>query len=105
MFDSTLPLQLNGVVPHDNLVLIKMRPDEHGRFGFNVKVRDQPAAKTEVYFFWSELYPSSNCRDSLCRLTACIHLFPQGGADQKMPIIVSRVAPGTSVSQQLQCFL
>uniref|UniRef100_A0A3P8P3A3 Tyrosine-protein phosphatase n=1 Tax=Astatotilapia calliptera TaxID=8154 RepID=A0A3P8P3A3_ASTCA len=47
---------LNGVVPHDNLVLIKMRPDEHGRFGFNVK----------------------------------------GGADQKMPIIVSRVAPGTS---------
>ncbi|CAF97207.1 unnamed protein product, partial [Tetraodon nigroviridis] len=49
-------LQLNGVVPHDNLVLIKMRPDEHGRFGFNVK----------------------------------------GGADQKMPIIVSRVAPGTS---------
>ena len=33
-------LQLNGVVPHDNLVLIKMRPDEHGRFGFNVKVRD-----------------------------------------------------------------
>ncbi|XP_061782581.1 tyrosine-protein phosphatase non-receptor type 4 [Nerophis lumbriciformis] len=47
---------LNGIVPHDNLVLIKMRPDEHGRFGFNVK----------------------------------------GGADQKMPIIVSRVAPGTS---------
>uniref|UniRef100_A0A8C3G9S7 Tyrosine-protein phosphatase n=1 Tax=Cyclopterus lumpus TaxID=8103 RepID=A0A8C3G9S7_CYCLU len=47
---------LNGVVPHDNLVLIKMIPDEHGRFGFNVK----------------------------------------GGADQKMPIIVSRVAPGTS---------
>lgn len=47
---------LNGVVPHDNLVLIKMRPDENGRFGFNVK----------------------------------------GGADQKMPIIVSRVAPGTS---------
>lgn len=35
---STLLLQLNGVVPHDNLVLIKMRPDEHGRFGFNVKV-------------------------------------------------------------------
>lgn len=35
----TLLLQLNGVVPHDNLVLIKMKPDEHGRFGFNVKVR------------------------------------------------------------------
>ncbi|XP_036401179.1 tyrosine-protein phosphatase non-receptor type 4 isoform X1 [Megalops cyprinoides] len=47
---------LNGVVPHDNLVLIKMRPDENGRFGFNVK----------------------------------------GGSDQKMPVIVSRVAPGTS---------
>ncbi|XP_066543437.1 tyrosine-protein phosphatase non-receptor type 4 isoform X2 [Amia ocellicauda] len=47
---------LNGVVPHDNLVLIRMRPDEHGRFGFNVK----------------------------------------GGSDQKMPVIVSRVAPGTS---------
>uniref|UniRef100_A0A672NVS9 protein-tyrosine-phosphatase n=1 Tax=Sinocyclocheilus grahami TaxID=75366 RepID=A0A672NVS9_SINGR len=27
----------NGAVPHDNLVLIKMRPDENGRFGFNVK--------------------------------------------------------------------
>lgn len=38
-FDLTLLLQLNGAVPHDNLVLIKMRPDEHGRFGFNVKVR------------------------------------------------------------------
>uniref|UniRef100_A0A8C1V805 Tyrosine-protein phosphatase n=1 Tax=Cyprinus carpio TaxID=7962 RepID=A0A8C1V805_CYPCA len=46
----------NGVVPHDNLVLIKLKPDENGRFGFNVK----------------------------------------GGSDQKMPIIVSRVAPGTS---------
>lgn len=45
----------NGVIPHDNLVLIKMKPDENGRFGFNVK----------------------------------------GGFDQKMPIIVSRVAPGT----------
>ncbi|XP_062302343.1 tyrosine-protein phosphatase non-receptor type 4-like isoform X1 [Osmerus eperlanus] len=47
---------LNGEVPHDNLVLIKMCPDEHGRFGFNVK----------------------------------------GGLDQKMPVIVSRVAPGTA---------
>ncbi|KAG2459381.1 tyrosine-protein phosphatase non-receptor type 4 isoform X1 [Polypterus senegalus] len=47
---------LNGVIPHDNLVLIKMKPDENGRFGFNVK----------------------------------------GGSDQKMPVIVSRVAPGTS---------
>uniref|UniRef100_A0A4W5QYU6 Tyrosine-protein phosphatase n=1 Tax=Hucho hucho TaxID=62062 RepID=A0A4W5QYU6_9TELE len=47
---------LNGVVPHDNLVLVKMRPDDNRRFGFNVK----------------------------------------GGADQKVPIIVSRVAPGTS---------
>uniref|UniRef100_A0A672TC65 Tyrosine-protein phosphatase n=1 Tax=Sinocyclocheilus grahami TaxID=75366 RepID=A0A672TC65_SINGR len=46
----------NGVIPHDNLVLIKMKPDENRRFGFNVK----------------------------------------GGSDQKMPIIVSRVAPGTS---------
>ncbi|MEQ2214708.1 hypothetical protein XENOCAPTIV_017473 [Xenoophorus captivus] len=35
MYD--VPVNLNGVVPHDNLVLIKMRPDEHGRFGFNVK--------------------------------------------------------------------
>ncbi|XP_064875111.1 tyrosine-protein phosphatase non-receptor type 4-like isoform X1 [Oncorhynchus nerka] len=47
---------LNGVVPHDNLVLVKMRPDDNRRFGFNVK----------------------------------------GGADQKVPVIVSRVAPGTS---------
>ncbi|XP_016309702.1 tyrosine-protein phosphatase non-receptor type 4-like isoform X2 [Sinocyclocheilus anshuiensis] len=46
----------NGVIPHDNLVLIKMKPDENRRFGFNVK----------------------------------------GGSDQKLPIIVSRVAPGTS---------
>ncbi|XP_073161143.1 tyrosine-protein phosphatase non-receptor type 4 isoform X6 [Lepidochelys kempii] len=45
----------NGGVPHDNLVLIRMKPDENGRFGFNVK----------------------------------------GGYDQKMPVIVSRVAPGT----------
>ncbi|XP_041505174.1 tyrosine-protein phosphatase non-receptor type 4 isoform X6 [Microtus oregoni] len=45
----------NGGIPHDNLVLIKMKPDENGRFGFNVK----------------------------------------GGFDQKMPVIVSRVAPGT----------
>ncbi|KAM8933746.1 tyrosine-protein phosphatase non-receptor type 4 [Pelodytes ibericus] len=46
----------NGLVSHDNLVWIRMRPDEKGRFGFNVK----------------------------------------GGFDQKMPVIVSRVAPGTS---------
>ncbi|CAH7193057.1 Ptpn4 [Phodopus roborovskii] len=45
----------NGGLPHENLVLIKMKPDENGRFGFNVK----------------------------------------GGYDQKMPVIVSRVAPGT----------
>nr|XP_036856950.1 tyrosine-protein phosphatase non-receptor type 4 isoform X7 [Manis javanica] len=45
----------NGGIPHDNLVLIRMKPDENGRFGFNVK----------------------------------------GGCDQKMPVIVSRVAPGT----------
>uniref|UniRef100_A0A8C1X7F5 Tyrosine-protein phosphatase n=1 Tax=Cyprinus carpio TaxID=7962 RepID=A0A8C1X7F5_CYPCA len=51
--DKAMP---NGVIPHDNLVLIKMKADENGRFGFNVK----------------------------------------GGSDQKMPIIVSRVAPGTS---------
>uniref|UniRef100_A0A673VZR7 protein-tyrosine-phosphatase n=1 Tax=Salmo trutta TaxID=8032 RepID=A0A673VZR7_SALTR len=48
--------QPNGVLPHDNLVFIKMCPDEQGRFGFNVK----------------------------------------GGLDQKMPVIVSRVAPGTA---------
>ncbi|XP_067271771.1 tyrosine-protein phosphatase non-receptor type 4b isoform X3 [Pseudorasbora parva] len=52
---ATSGKSMNGAVPHDNLVLIKMRPDENGRFGFNVK----------------------------------------GGADQRMPIIVSRVAPGT----------
>ncbi|CAH2305098.1 tyrosine- phosphatase non-receptor type 4 [Pelobates cultripes] len=51
--DKSIP---NGLVSHDNLVLIRMRPDENGRFGFNVK----------------------------------------GGFDQKMPVIVSRVAPGTS---------
>ncbi|KAJ8003586.1 hypothetical protein DPEC_G00149880 [Dallia pectoralis] len=51
--DKTMP---NGLVRHDNLVLVKMCPDEQGRFGFNVK----------------------------------------GGSDQKMPVIVSRVAPGTA---------
>ncbi|XP_041119879.1 tyrosine-protein phosphatase non-receptor type 4-like isoform X1 [Polyodon spathula] len=59
MYDVPLASEkavLNGVIPHDNLVLIKMSPDENGRFGFNVK----------------------------------------GGSDQKMPVIVSRVAPGTS---------
>ncbi|XP_070565918.1 tyrosine-protein phosphatase non-receptor type 4-like isoform X4 [Ptychodera flava] len=46
----------NGMsTPSDNLVLIRMKPDDQGRFGFNVK----------------------------------------GGADQKMPVIVSRVAPNT----------
>ncbi|KAI4904966.1 hypothetical protein NFI96_018647 [Prochilodus magdalenae] len=54
--EPVLALKLNGDVPHDNLALIKMKPDENGRFGFNVT----------------------------------------GGADQKMPVIVSRVAPGTS---------
>lgn len=106
MFD----LQLNGVVPHDNLVLIKMRPDEHGRFGFNVKVREQPAAKTDTFEQTAGIHPSiihPSMAVTMCRLTACIclFLFLQGGADQKMPIIVSRVAPGTSVSLQLQCLL
>ncbi|KAL8183122.1 UNVERIFIED_CONTAM: Tyrosine-protein phosphatase non-receptor type 4 [Gekko kuhli] len=56
-YDSSSPEKStpNGGIPHDNLVLIRMRPDENGRFGFNVK----------------------------------------GGYDQKMPVIVSRVAPGT----------
>uniref|UniRef100_A0A8C8SLX4 Protein tyrosine phosphatase non-receptor type 4 n=1 Tax=Pelusios castaneus TaxID=367368 RepID=A0A8C8SLX4_9SAUR len=57
--DRPLPPQKNffpnGGVPHNNLVLIRIKPDENGRFGFNVK----------------------------------------GGYDQKMPVIVSRVAPGT----------
>lgn len=51
----TLLLQLNGVVPHDNLVLIKMRPDEHGRFGFNVKVR------TYTYITFQLLIYSFGC--------------------------------------------
>uniref|UniRef100_A0A8C3RB99 protein-tyrosine-phosphatase n=1 Tax=Cyanoderma ruficeps TaxID=181631 RepID=A0A8C3RB99_9PASS len=58
----------NGGVPHDNLVMIRMKPDENGRFGFNVK----------------------------------------GGYDQKMPVIVSRVAPGTPLCHPkillLYCF-
>lgn len=37
-----LPVQ-NGAVPHDNLVLIKMKPDENRRFGFNVKVSSDPS--------------------------------------------------------------
>ncbi|XP_066302409.1 tyrosine-protein phosphatase non-receptor type 4-like isoform X14 [Branchiostoma lanceolatum] len=52
-YNEQLP---NGNLVADNsIVLIRMKPDEHGRFGFNVK----------------------------------------GGADQNMPIIVSRVAPST----------
>ena len=30
----------NGGIPQDNLVLIRMKPDENGRFGFNVKVTE-----------------------------------------------------------------
>ncbi|XP_026872433.1 tyrosine-protein phosphatase non-receptor type 4b isoform X2 [Electrophorus electricus] len=56
LYEVPVDKGLNGSVPHDNLVSIKMKPDENGRFGFNVK----------------------------------------GGADQRMPIIVSRVAPGTA---------
>ncbi|CAI2348016.1 unnamed protein product [Caenorhabditis sp. 36 PRJEB53466] len=46
-------------VGEDQLVTIRMRPDRHGRFGFNVK----------------------------------------GGADQNYPVIVSRVAPGSSADR------
>ncbi|CAD44107.1 Tyrosine-protein phosphatase 1 [Caenorhabditis elegans] len=46
-------------VGEDQVVTIKMRPDRHGRFGFNVK----------------------------------------GGADQNYPVIVSRVAPGSSADK------
>ncbi|XP_013395604.1 tyrosine-protein phosphatase non-receptor type 4 isoform X4 [Lingula anatina] len=59
----------NGFVDGQGLVVIRMRPDDQGRFGFNVK--------------------SVNCRG---RDPARPH---QGGADQGMPIIVSRVAPGS----------
>lgn len=34
-------------------------------------------------------------------LLTLVSLCFQGGADQKMPIIVSRVAPGTSVSPHM----
>lgn len=40
--------------------------------------------------------------EALC-LPVCVCL--QGGTDQKMPIIVSRVAPGTSVSQEPNLFI
>lgn len=80
----------NGAVPHDNLVLIKMRPDENGRFGFNVKVRCR--------LFKNNLY-----NNKLMSFELNQTLFhPQGGADQRMPIIVSRVAPGTPVCS---CFI
>ncbi|CAB3403277.1 unnamed protein product [Caenorhabditis bovis] len=46
-------------VGEDQVVTVKMRPDRHGRFGFNVK----------------------------------------GGADQNYPVIVSRVAPGSSADK------
>ncbi|CAD6186012.1 unnamed protein product [Caenorhabditis auriculariae] len=49
----------NSPVGEDALVCVKMRPDLHGRFGFNVK----------------------------------------GGADQNYPVIVSRVAPGSSADK------
>lgn len=156
----TLLLQLNGVVPHDNLVLIKMRPDEHGRFGFNVKVRAEyswdmkgkslfcswffylfllfsilgsslhpytprcpsflmPSSQNpwhilsvcimtnSILFAWTVKYSLERqemCEGLCCILTmsTCVSVCVQGGADQKMPIIVSRVAPGTSVSSQPQ---
>ncbi|CAI5445122.1 unnamed protein product [Caenorhabditis angaria] len=49
----------NSPVGEDQIVTVKMRPDRHGRFGFNVK----------------------------------------GGADQNYPVIVSRVAPGSSADK------
>ncbi|XP_074659183.1 tyrosine-protein phosphatase non-receptor type 4-like isoform X2 [Tubulanus polymorphus] len=57
--DQTLPN--GGAIHHDSVVTIRMKPDEQGRFGFNVKGGRKRG----------------------------------GGADQNMPIIVSRVAPGT----------
>lgn len=77
-FDLTLLLQLNGVVPHDNLVLIKMRPDEHGRFGFNVKVRADTSWDTvgkkcvsrSFYLFF--ISPSFFCAEPLVQ-TVCTH--------------------------------
>lgn len=54
-------LQLNGVVPHDNLVLIKMRPDEHGRFGFNVKVRSYCSSQTSLSVFSLIFHTLSAC--------------------------------------------
>ncbi|KAJ1346776.1 tyrosine protein phosphatase 1, variant 2 [Parelaphostrongylus tenuis] len=49
----------NSPVSEDSLVTVRMRPDNMGRFGFNVK----------------------------------------GGADQNYPVIVSRVAPGSSADK------
>lgn len=61
-FDAALLLlQLNGVVPHDNLVLIKMRPDEHGRFGFNVKVRRTEADRSNSLHPFIHLRSLSAC--------------------------------------------
>lgn len=57
-------LQLNGVVPQDNLVLIKMRPDEHGRFGFNVKVRTEVA----LHFLYLVKTGMSHGRPDKCRV-------------------------------------
>ncbi|XP_075922205.1 tyrosine-protein phosphatase non-receptor type 4 isoform X3 [Petromyzon marinus] len=33
----TVLLQANGLLPHEPLVLVRMKPDDQGRFGFNVK--------------------------------------------------------------------
>lgn len=73
-FDLTLLLQLNGVVPHDNLVLIKMRPDEHGRFGFNVKVRADTSWDTVGKTFLLSFlhFTSFFCAKPLVQ-TVCMH--------------------------------
>uniref|UniRef100_A0A8C1YQG9 protein-tyrosine-phosphatase n=1 Tax=Cyprinus carpio TaxID=7962 RepID=A0A8C1YQG9_CYPCA len=46
---------MNGAVPHDNLVLIKMRPDENGRFGFNVKA-EIVFCSLKHFLFLQQLY-------------------------------------------------
>ncbi|XP_064647817.1 tyrosine-protein phosphatase non-receptor type 4-like isoform X4 [Lineus longissimus] len=73
----------NGSAYQEGLVSIKMKPDDQGRFGFNVKTLENVIQKKT---------PSVPVTRSIRTRSRTAN---QGGADQGMPIIVSRVAPNT----------
>ena len=83
--DLWLCFQVNGNA-YDNhgLVTIRIKPDAQGRFGFNVKVHYVLFPIALTHYSGKSWSISVQCKRRV-----------KGGSDQGMPIIVSRVAPGT----------